>query len=1743
MVKSLTEKTTQEYHGRFLFELVQNAYDAHPADARDGQIAIRLVDTEGLFGTLYVANGGRPLTPSNARAISGLGISDKPVGEGIGNKGLGFKSVLEISDEPEVYSCSGPDDPGFNGYTFRFARPGELEQVAEALHLPSHLEGVGAVPLQPGDVEENLSRFDVIVPCEASGKPLDSLREAGYVTVIRLPLRSPEALTSVRARIEELVNQAAPPLLFLDRIARLTIQTEDRPEPYTLSREERELGGGQSVVTLDQTKQFLRLRRRVPARQARAVIAEAVGAGVMDRAWSRWEGVAYVDIALPDEPEAKPQLYTFLPLQETAASVMGGHVNAPFLTDYSRRGVDASHAWNACLLDEVGNLAREGMTTVAGGQKDPGWEGRLADLLAWRPEYLRHLLADMTREEAASKFQVAVMRGTNRSPETAPLASARLWYDDHSLEVFTASNVARSSDAMLLDAHAIGPIRCARLDLTATALGHALKPGPEQLAAWAESVAKAQRSAPTNDWDLFYADLVRVFGNQPDALRGRKVLLGQGRELLPCDAGATNREEANAPAVVFPPTRTQNEDEDEVDFDTSATPSRIRRHLRYLHPDLTWHEGQPRRRSASRRFLGDNNLVRRFDRRSLLEVVRRVLQTDPSADASRDCLYFAFDIWNASSTTQIKLPPNLSLRVPSKGGAWVDAADALFTGAWGSARGRDLELLAGVGEDEAPELAGLATRLLAPPKQVLRTGDSKDAWSRFLGEAGAGDTLPALSVPDNRTLYGSHLRAGHLEAADGIPEKVRAQWLPSLPETGHTPHPDTLMRADSHIWWLPGQGEIEDMPDRVREAYARLLVHLLGASDEDLLATTWRRVTNPRTRVEAHRATPAAAFLSSRAWLPTQMPDGTVSYQPCEGAWMPDPAGTDHAPAYARLAGQSLKSLVAPEAGKRLAELGVGYWGTEPHAARQLQHMPRLLTSVESLTEARQLRNDYQTAWKHQGRRGATPRLTSFVVDRGSRSEAWPAAHGAPLFVRSDDDDSVTTRILIGLALPMLTVPEAAKPLAISAAEALDRGEVKDVADAHITIYADGEPWSPSADAPLLIKSLDWLLPALAAVMTHTGTALINLGNHRITQLLELVRLIQLHPVGRLEVAIGDRREDLPAAFHGVLAIPSDIAPTLAKEIGSQLISSAPGYTWDDISHIAAAVLDLVGEPRLWQRLENLLLKLRLQHPAVPNSLDASELAAAVGMGIDEMEAVRGLTDIHHTRTRRLLYAAVAYATSLEDAAPLEPRNQAAGFDLSADSLDVVGVAARLLGLDDGAALTELCSESPDLDHLRKALGITLTDFNQSLRELGDSYPLINYGAEHEHAFAHYLQRNRPGILEDLRMRRVRAFDLGRTQADWKQWTSLTALTPDPNWGLTVDTLTDELIADQVEQLLAAAGDKAATPSDLPPRDATRTANLQVVEAVVTQATPFVVAWCHKHYTAPPPIWAAPNPAEVAQTQLSDLGAVDFRLLADRDDCIRWLGRAGLWPNAMPASLDEEPLGLVAADLDAVGDPTEQARLDAERERRSVRIGNERIDVGTSLDPLIDQLNKRIPALRAPSRGEPAPLAPIEPPAHDKDRVSTAGRPSRPIERLTDEQRRAIGFAGEFFVYSWLRHRYPDTCNEEAWVSRNREAYFPGTTGDDGAGFDFRIQLKTVRRLFEVKASVGDATQIQLGESEVRAAQAASSRAGEWRIAFVEHALSESPRLLLLANPFEERSLGLYRFDGKGLRLSFRVGE
>jgi hypothetical protein len=108
--KKKESSLTKQYKGREIYELLQNIDDA--ADEKKECIADIMFDGEYLI----VSNNGHPFTISTLQRLCQGGVSEKN-DQYIGCKGIGFRSVLNWSDDIKIYSGEGD-----NYIAVRFSR-------------------------------------------------------------------------------------------------------------------------------------------------------------------------------------------------------------------------------------------------------------------------------------------------------------------------------------------------------------------------------------------------------------------------------------------------------------------------------------------------------------------------------------------------------------------------------------------------------------------------------------------------------------------------------------------------------------------------------------------------------------------------------------------------------------------------------------------------------------------------------------------------------------------------------------------------------------------------------------------------------------------------------------------------------------------------------------------------------------------------------------------------------------------------------------------------------------------------------------------------------------------------------------------------------------------------------------------------------------------------------------------------------------------------------------------------------------------------------------------------------------------------------------------------------------------------------------------------------------------------------------------------------------------------------------
>ncbi|GAA1941647.1 hypothetical protein GCM10009775_36780 [Microbacterium aoyamense] len=207
----LTEHVRQEdsfrtggYGTRQISELLQNAVDAIGAGGGTGMVEFRLAD-----GALYCANEGVGFSREGVRAVTYAFLSTKR-GDEIGRFGLGFKSVLGISDNPQIYS---------RGVSFEFNAPDTAELFAG---IPN--EG-GRLPLL---------RIPTLADPAVAAAEDPNLAElmSWATTVVKLPLtREGDRLR------KELSNFDVEALLFFKPLERLRITVQESPGSAPLSKD------------------------------------------------------------------------------------------------------------------------------------------------------------------------------------------------------------------------------------------------------------------------------------------------------------------------------------------------------------------------------------------------------------------------------------------------------------------------------------------------------------------------------------------------------------------------------------------------------------------------------------------------------------------------------------------------------------------------------------------------------------------------------------------------------------------------------------------------------------------------------------------------------------------------------------------------------------------------------------------------------------------------------------------------------------------------------------------------------------------------------------------------------------------------------------------------------------------------------------------------------------------------------------------------------------------------------------------------------------------------------------------------------------------------------------------------------------------------------------------------------------------------------------------------------------------
>ena len=340
------------YARRQLFELVQNAADAL-ASSSGGRIELRLTSDY-----LYCADNGRAIDEDGVKALMFSHLSPKRGTAEIGRFGLGFKSVLGVTDAPEFFSHSG---------SFRFDSDAAYEDIRRI------------VP--DAELYPSLRLPVAIDPRPEKGTDPVLCGLMGWASnIVRLPLK-PGAHGSLVGQAEDFPSQF---LLFVEHVSELDIQidgvgdSQESARSFRLQLEDESLvaESGENnprwmtLMDGDQESRWMLVRdTHELSEDARADSRSLDDATEVEIKWA----------APVDRLNEPGYFWAFFPTQ--TQSLLRGILNAPWKTNEDRQNL-LPGIYNDELIDAAAAMVAKHLTNLS-TREDPA---RHLDALPRRAE-------------------------------------------------------------------------------------------------------------------------------------------------------------------------------------------------------------------------------------------------------------------------------------------------------------------------------------------------------------------------------------------------------------------------------------------------------------------------------------------------------------------------------------------------------------------------------------------------------------------------------------------------------------------------------------------------------------------------------------------------------------------------------------------------------------------------------------------------------------------------------------------------------------------------------------------------------------------------------------------------------------------------------------------------------------------------------------------------------------------------------------------------------------------------------------------------------------------------------------------------------------------------------------------------------------------------------------------------------------------------------------------------------------
>lgn len=1768
---NLTEQVEHQYHGRFLIELIQNAHDAlfeEEVKGDKGRLEIVIAGEEQPFGALYVANDGLPFTSSNFQHLSRFGQSDKNPEKHIGNKGIGFRSVLEITKAPEIYSRSTANTKTFDGYCFCF-EPDVTNQFEDSIKELLHGVEQPQSPFDPriplvewGEEKQRafLSRCSslghewiikefsylspYLLPIPISNDRNNSLipdfEVRGLATVIRLPFMSEEARNLAVLELDRLDENT---VLFLNRLKSLWLDSGSRQR--LVIRKKKRLGDKKSgyeiqieVTETEQenikTKRYWLWEQHIGGEE-NPTEAELLRDAVSDLP-GKWPELRKATVAfavrIGDLPE-KGKINIFLPTD--LASGCAAHLSGPFYGDMSRTHIHFEHPYNQHLLTRI---AKESLDVIRNSlaRKSLDEAAAIIDLLSPFP----------SAGESGNRWWSLIQKACS-DKEIELKEQAIAFADNGWNSIIHTSLLPDQKDPKViteqeLRAETAFPVyhrgllcRKDQIIELYKAIGIGVFPSAQNLADTVERIArKLHRSYENLDWNGFWHDASKLFPDNAELLRGKTVLLGTDNEL---HASSENC------SVFFRPRSGGTDDEILSEGAIDDIPRHLRPFIAFLHESIEVHVPGPEggiRVTPIQRYLS-SALVQPF---GVEQILRNVLiPATPalpiSLGSKQEGLCRAIIQWGlrlvANLVAKDKGENTLKylgrLPVPCQGG-WFTLNDASFGHGWNETIGEHLqEYLLGARTEESREAMD---RLMLPPDHELWGGVASSNQD-LLSKAGVFNGLRLVKVSPEDWHSTCYVSGG---AEVRLPEKPprcfdEGQWKTYLDLVAKNLRPyfkGWFKYEVQRLYALPGLDKFEEFDSHTGSAFMIVLLHSLPKWQE-----YWGELNLKKIGGQSHSFRPESPlhfWLREVSWL-VFAKDNKIEYFRLRERWYIPP-------------------LVLADRFHHFTHLNP----LPGEMADILEDNPELVEALEDpkveITNMDVFLGQVRMAWSlFQPAEDAPFPKRIIVQNSPMRLQAVIPLEEDPIYLQD-----TTSSFHEGLELhskPIVAMIETkdAKRLAEKFRNAYGRG-LRLASELKMQPLVGGEPWEGDTGEPISISELKWLMPVVLSVFAFSGGQAKGTQTKSFSKAIGSLRGTKICWVDSLEAGLWQEDE--------VIATTPVFALWLPKR---SILLSLKGNK-KKLSHLSEAFGAIMGRSDLDIRFKLVLGKLE-EHPE-PTREEICEALKQLKISESHLAEVEQLWLGDLAWTIRLLKPMLLILNSEARLGPIAEINSEEELKHYLENQNL-----GPLKTDDALSITRNCDGFSTLGtKLFDTVGIEfqLDCWNQALTRL-DELPVRNEDAVEQ--FKDHLATAHVPLRAILRriLRDNPGMELFNTLADQLDNVSCPDEYAKNYWivefgsvmqlvkplFITWQASSEELKAiylsksaeDLIERLEKLELEPTLDPLEIYAQNRNRClALLQMVQQAA-------IIWCLR-----------------IQLQTVNWEKETDELLAQINDTLDREGFIDLWSDTKSFSalkrLSRDDAHKVFWDefdassnfgdflnlLSISSDDLKQAKGKLERYKEKVREKKRMVtlcgkDFDSSEDNfeqlwnhIVDGIDEK--DLPEVSFDRLADLKEVSPGKGRQRNGNGKKRRLKPKGRINQAMKNLIGLAGEIHAYRVLLKTYgPRVMNPSCWISENSLRKFPQNTVDDDFGCDFVIHHKRKAFYIEVKATEGEEEVFELGLSQIRRSiEVANKRNAKFLILHITKALSTEPEFQFLPNPYDRQYQRSYDIRNAGLKIRYK---